>query len=517
MPKWTSPYSADAVNLTWEQFVAKHPVFCGYNAWRRQRYDVLNGRVTDVTVVDGRVTSEDLAPRLISDDTGKSPPIVPDSPRVRAVPQLEETQPGETPAYEVREDGDIFINRLTRTIVTNLGTFGTVVFSFERHASMRRRYANDWENSADTIPEIARDFDLHPKAFERYKAMHAWTHASDPFTDEEWGEGLSVEDAVEQTLESQRRAFHKKLQKEKWAQLIDDAEKWRRFEHTALTPMLEAIAVEAPVYQPPQVHIADVSERPFDIVICAMDLHFGKSGWSDEVGEGYTREEAKRLLIEKTERIIQAATRYGRPRKIITAVGSDWFHVDTDGGTTTGGTPQDMDGSPHMILWEGSELAIAQIDMLRQVAPVEVYYCAGNHDRMLGWGLLHAVYSWFHTASDVTIHRSAAPRQYAVSGNTLIGFAHGDGAKPKDMPLLMATEASQQWGATQHRIWFTGHLHHELTRDTMGVVQYQLASLSGQDRWHARNGYVGSRRSLAAYVIDEEEGVISTLYAPVVR
>lgn len=508
MPKWTPAIISDSARLTWEAFSAKYPGFCGYNAWRRQRYDVMKGRTSG---------GDEAVPRSAPIGDAPSPDTIDAAPLDASdlVEPLRDLAAPAQPDYEVKADGNVFINRSTRTIVTSLGEFGTVVFSFERHAAMRRRYAADWENSAETIPEIARDFDLHPKAFEKYKSMHGWTHASDPFTDEEWEEGLSVEDAVEQTLESHRRAFHKKLQKEKWARLIADAEKWRRFEQSALEPMLEAICAQAPSYRPPTVAMSSVGARPFDIVLCAPDLHYGKEGWADEVGEGYTRDQARQLLISKTEQLLSAVTMYGRPRKIITAVAGDWFHIDNDQGATTAGTPQDIDGTPHMILWEGSELAIAQIDMLRQVAPVEVYYCAGNHDRLLGWGLLYAVYAWFNQAEDVTIRRSAAPRQYAISGQTLIGFAHGDGARPKDMPLLMATEAAAQWGQTRHRAWFTGHLHFELTRDTMGVIQYQMPSLSGSDRWHTRSGYIGSRRSLAAYVVDATEGVVATIYAPV--
>jgi hypothetical protein len=503
--KWTPEHLVDTVKLTWEGFQQKYPDFCTFPAYRRMQYDVKAGRVDRSSHV---ATAREMLDRIKSLQAHLETVIEEEEEE-----EEEEREEEKRSGFEVREDGNIFINYDTRTIVTNLGEFGTVVFAFDRHALMRRRYANDWEGSADTIPEIARDFDLHPKAFERYKAMHGWTHASDPFTDEEWAEGLSVDEAVNQTLESQRRAYHKKLQQEKWKKIIDDAEKWRRFEHSALQPMMASIQTYAPQYSPPSLQFKATS-RTFDLVLCPYDVHYGKSGWSDETGAGYSRREAAEMVIEKTQSILDTVSLYGTPRKIITAVGSDWYHVDTDSGTTTSGTPQDLDGTPAAVLWEGSELAIAQIDMLRQVAPVDVYYVAGNHDRMLGWGLLYAVYAWFHKQHDITIHNSPAPRQYAVSGNTLLGFTHGDGAKATDLPLLMATEAASYWGRTKYRAWFTGHLHHELTRDTLGVVQFQLPSLSGSDRWHTRNGYVGSRRALAAYVVDETQGVTASLYAP---
>jgi hypothetical protein len=418
--------------------------------------------------------------------------------------------------YELRADGKIILNRLARTITTDLGEFGEVTFSFDDHALMRRRYADEWESTRETIPEIARDFNLHPRAFNVYKTIHGWTHASDPFTDEEWEEGLSVELAVADTLESHRRAFYRKLQQEKNAATIEDAGKWRRFDESVLRPLLAAIEEHAPTYQAPRLELAP-SARRFDAVVCVPDAHYGKSGWEDEVGAGYDRETCKRLVLEKTAKILEMVTMHGTPERIITAVGNDWFHVDNYGGTTTSGTPQDLDGTPHQILWEGSELAIAQIDMLRQIAPVDVYFVEGNHDRVLGWALLHSVYAWFRNDSNVRIHRSAAPRQYAISGDTLLAFSHGDGAKFSDLPLLMATEARGAWGETQHRAFFTGHLHHEATKDVRGVLLHVMPSLSGNDRWHTHKGYVGSRRALAAYIVDHKEGVVSTVYAPVIE
>ena len=43
----------------------------------------------------------------------------------------------------------------------------------------------------------------------------------------------------------------------------------------------------------------------------------------------------------------------------------------------------------------------------------------------------------------------------------------------------------------------------------------QMPSLSGEDRWHSLNGYVTNSAGLAAYIIDKEEGLVSSLFAPV--
>jgi hypothetical protein len=67
---------------------------------------------------------------------------------------------------------------------------------------------------------------------------------------------------------------------------------------------------------------------------------------------------------------------------------------------------------------------------------------------------------------------------------------------------------------TRERVWFTGHKHHEESKDYGGVRWYQLPSLSGDDAWHDQNGYTGARKSLAGYVVRRDDGVVAQIYAP---
>ena len=50
-----------------------------------------------------------------------------------------------------------------------------------------------------------------------------------------------------------------------------------------------------------------------------------------------------------------------------------------------------------------------------------------------------------------------------------------------------------------------------------GCLVVQLPSLAGEDRYHSRNGYSMARAGLSAYMIDEEKGLIGSLFAPVVH
>jgi len=233
-------------------------------------------------------------------------------------------------------------------------------------------------------------------------------------------------------------------------------------------------------------------------------------------GETYHFEEARKRLFEKTQSLIERIPVC--PEKIYVGAGSDWFHVDNDAGTTTKGTPQDMCASPAEILITGCKLAREHIDLLRQVAPVEIVMMAGNHDRHSSLALMMYLSAAYEDVDDVSITITANNRRYITYGETLLGFTHGDGLSRKtNMAGLMAVEARQQWGLTTHKIWFHGHLHHQRLTEKDGCLIVQMPSLAGHDRYHARSGYTTSTAGLAAYFIDKDEGYIGSLFAPVVH
>ena len=198
------------------------------------------------------------------------------------------------------------------------------------------------------------------------------------------------------------------------------------------------------------------------------------------------------------------------------ATGADWFHVDNEQGTTTRGTPQDMAGSPAEILMGGCELAREQIEMLRGIAPIQVVFMNGNHDRHTALALalyLHAVYE---ICDDVEVIVSPRNRQYFRLENNLLGFTHGDFVKGVDLPVVMANEKRDDWGTATNRVWFTGHKHPTHMIESGGCFVIQLPSLSGHDRYHHKHGYL-NRPGIFAFLLDAEEGIIGSLYAPVVK
>lgn len=368
--------------------------------------------------------------------------------------------------------------------------------------------------STSTIEEVSRKIGLSPMTVKGILKALNKTHSSLPFTPEDLSNS-SVDELSDELLRVREEKILETAKKKQWNKIKRDAIKWSEFQNGTYSEIFKQIEGMSSNYSVPKISISTKNERDFCAVVTPTDFHYGKKGWSDEVGEEYSREVAEQRLVEKTQESLSLISNYGTPEMFIVGAGSDWFHIDTDQATTTAGTPQDTDGSFAQIYVEGCDLAVKYIDILRSVAPVTILLMEGNHDRTSSISLLNYLYAWYKDDESVQVSRSFYPRQYVLYGESLLGFTHGDKPALKHLPSLMANEASKEWGMVENRIWFTGDKHHEMSLDIGGTQIYQMPCLAGEDRWHTRNGYTTSRKALASYLVDRENGLFASLYASV--
>ena len=410
-------------------------------------------------------------------------------------------------------DADTFYNESNDTYVTWLTAAGkAIIVPGPIHRALKQAYSNMVGDGA-TMNEIARDFSFPRHWFEEYKRRHHWTHDMDPYTDEEILEN-DTDDLVDDLVLRRRRLLHRADEKKRWKDIQSAADKWELFEEVVLDEMRIYVKEAGSASEVTKVKMSEAS-KPYALVLSPTDFHWGKYGWEDEVGERYDFEEAKRRLVTTTEEIIGRLP--GRPEKIYLATGSDWFHVDTDMNTTTRGTPQDSCATPAQILITGCKMARDHIDMMRQVAPVEVVFMPGNHDRQSAFALMLYLSAVYEDCEDVNVEISPQVRAYRTYGKTIMGFTHGDKIKKATLPAIMASEMAREWGNAECRVWFTGHFHHQQLYESGGAYTIVLPSLAGHDRYHHRSGYVMARAGLAAHLIDKEHGLAGSLFVPVVH
>lgn len=241
-----------------------------------------------------------------------------------------------------------------------------------------------------------------------------------------------------------------------------------------------------------------------------VDLHLGKFSTSDIVKDEYNTQIARDCFNKVIDTCI-SRLRGTNIEKIIFPIGNDFFHFDTVGTTTTGGTLQDTDMKHQTLFKTGVLLLIDGITKLSNElkAPIEVFCVQGNHDFMTSYHAVMSLWCYFHNNENVTVDLSTSPRKYVEFGNCLIGYSHGEKEK-KRIEKIMQVEAAELWGRTKFREFHLGHLHSEQVSEDGGIIIRNLSSVTGTDAWHHNSGYIGAIRKCTCFLWDKENGLDST-------
>ena len=257
-------------------------------------------------------------------------------------------------------------------------------------------------------------------------------------------------------------------------------------------------------------------EDPHCIVFDPADIHVGKLAVESETGEIYNIEKAVAQIDEGIEGLISKAFGFNID-KVVLVIGNDCLHIDNPKRQTTSGTPQDTAGMWHEAFTGAKTMYVRAIERLLSIADVHVIFNPSNHDYMSGFMLAQTIEAYFRWSKNVTFDVSINHRKYFSYGVNMIGTSHGDGAKLADTPLLMATENPQMWNDCPYRYIYLHHIHHKQThkfmsgKDFIGVTAEYIRTPSPSDSWHHRNGYVGAKKAIEAFIHSKENGQVARL------
>lgn len=239
------------------------------------------------------------------------------------------------------------------------------------------------------------------------------------------------------------------------------------------------------------------------------DSHFGMLSWAEETGANYDLHIAEELTREAIDRLV-SKTEPAKQALLIDL--GDFTHVDNYGSVTpSGGNRLDADGRYAKIARVASRCMRYCVQrLLLKHELVKVMVVPGNHNPVGSvWTrlLLDAAYE---NEPRVTVDTS--PSQYLVHqfGRNMIAATHNPN-KAEDLALLMATRWPDIWGATEHRVMLTGHLHHRIKKPSLsvkgrpGCVIETFEGLPPGDAWHDESGYM-SNRSMCAITWHREYG-----------
>lgn len=240
-----------------------------------------------------------------------------------------------------------------------------------------------------------------------------------------------------------------------------------------------------------------------------VDLHLGLYAWGRETGADYDLKIAADLLRRSVANLV---ARSANSRTALVLDLGDYFHADDSRNQTKrSGNPLDVDSRYARVLQVGVELAVECIELaLQKHERVTYRKLPGNHDDETSLMLAIALAAWFRDNPRVTVDTD--PGRFFVHrfGKVMISATHGDMLKMGDMAGFMAANWPKDWGATEFRYAYTGHVHHDRVKSGGGVRAESFNTLAAKDAWHAASGYV-SPRSAVSITMHKDLGEVDRL------
>lgn len=238
------------------------------------------------------------------------------------------------------------------------------------------------------------------------------------------------------------------------------------------------------------------------------DLHSGLLSWEKETGNNYDLKIAEKNFKVCISDIYNRATK--EPiKKILFVTMGDILHVDNDNQTTTRGTFQQVDGRISKIYDTTLDMLIWAFELLKKVAPIEVVYCSGNHDRVLGYTLVKSAEMAFRNDNAITFDVAHNPQKYRQFGNVIIGFTHGDMPKKNLGTWLPGNLSSRNdFGKSKYVEIHTGHYHSQNTiEESSGAIVRSMPSLCASSLWEHSQGFGDSVKSIVCYIWNDDLGL----------
>lgn len=251
------------------------------------------------------------------------------------------------------------------------------------------------------------------------------------------------------------------------------------------------------------------------VLLPLADLHLGLYAHKDEVGENWDLAKAVRTYTQAFKNLLAMTP---NTKHAIILGGGDQMHSDNNSNRTeTSGHSLDVDGRYDKVLTETQDLFLNFISLaLQKHETVTVRILKGNHDPQSSSGIVGFLRGAFRLNPRVTLDTSPNKFWTYQHGKVMLAATHGDMAKPKQMPGIMAARWPEMWGATKYRYAHCFHVHHkEKIKDELGgayVETYQ--SPAPQDAWHYGMGFL-SGRSFEAVTYHSETGWRGNLVEPI--
>lgn len=265
-------------------------------------------------------------------------------------------------------------------------------------------------------------------------------------------------------------------------------------QETRQKALLEAIELAAESYPALPKVTAPKAHKNKDLlnVFPMGDPHIGLYAWGEEAGLDWDTDKAEKIMLQATDWLVESAP--DAETALILNLG-DFFHSDNmENRTSRSGHALDVDTRWSRVLVIGYNIMVRMVERaLEKHKKVIVRNVIGNHDDHTAIALSVAMQAAFRNNPRVEIEMSPAAAWRMVFGKCLIAATHGDTIKGQKLQDVMVCDWPQDWGQTEHRYWYVGHIHHKSKQELAGVVVESFRTLAAKDAWHAGAGYRSGR------------------------
>ena len=235
------------------------------------------------------------------------------------------------------------------------------------------------------------------------------------------------------------------------------------------------------------------------------DPHFGMKAWREDAGDDFDLNIAEQVTCGAIDRLIASAP--AATTALLLNLG-DHFHADNQRNVTQSGHQLDVDGRWTKVQQVGLRAMLYCIKRLLERHDKVIFRInRGNHDGHSAYALALMISCYFHNEPRVEVDLSPSNTWYYQFGKVLIGSTHGDTIKGPALMGVMAADRPEQWGATKHRYWMVGHIHHQDVKEYPGGIVEYFRTLASRDAWHQGQGY-RSGRDMRLIVMHKDHGEI---------
>lgn len=273
----------------------------------------------------------------------------------------------------------------------------------------------------------------------------------------------------------------------------------------AVTAAFEEYRGSAPLANPPI-----LAEPELVTVYPLADWHIGLLAWHREVEQDWDLTIAEAAIEKAMTRLVSISP--ASETAVVLGLG-DLLHADNyQNMTARSGNKLDVDGRYPKVLKIAVKLVMQTIDLaLQKHRSVLVRILPGNHDDQSAIYVALALALRYENEPRVQVDDDAGRFWWWRFGKVFLGAAHGDMAKMKDLPLIMASRNPEDWGASEHRMVFTGHIHHREklnAKEVGGVDVESFNSPAAKDAWQWGAGFV-SKRSVHSVTFHNLDGELT--------